>query len=621
MRRRPLAGASFGDKLSWLLTVTSGAALLVAGSALAVLDYLEVRRESIAALELQTRIVAVNSSAPLAFGDRASGAEMLAVFQARPRVAEAVVYDRNGEPFARYAWSLEAPPGLPPQPAGFVWHDRWLTLAMPIVDRGEQLGMLQVVLDFDQVRLRLFGNLLLSTLITAVATLLVFLFSRGIRNVLMRPIATLHNTVRAVSSSGDYSLRATKLSDDELGAFTDAFNHMLARIEQQDQEIKLARADAEAASRLKDEFLATLSHELRTPLTPILGWAQILRQVAADQPRVLQGAEVIERNARTQAQIVDDLLDMSRIISGKLRLRPLPIDLSTVVEAALETVGPAADARQITIDRRFDRPLPTVLGDSHRLQQVVWNLLSNAIKFTDHGGRVQVRLRALDRDVELAVIDSGQGIRTEFLPFVFDRFRQADSSSTRTHGGLGLGLAIARHLVELHGGTIAVDSGGPGRGAEFRVRLPQGGRGNDQAADRTPDSAASPTLPSGRLAGRRVLLVEDDSDTREIICQWLAGEGATVRAVGSAAEAFTELPRFDPDLLVSDIGMAGCDGIELIRRLRVLPGRDAERLPAVAVSAFARSDDRALALASGYQRHLAKPLEQRELIDALVVLS
>lgn len=376
-----------------------------------------------------------------------------------------------------------------------------------------------------------------------------------------------------------------------------------------------ARTEAEESNRLKDEFLATVSHELRTPLTAILGWSRMLEAGSLDDPTVARAIETIRRNAISQAQIIDDILDVSRVITGKLCLDLHPIDLTPVIEAAVNVVRPTAEAKGIRIETEFS-PQPTVItGDANRLQQIIWNLLSNAIKFTPGGGRVCLSVHEIGMQVEVRVADSGQGINRDFLPFVFDRFRQADSTSTRQHGGLGLGLAIARHLVEIHGGTIMAESPGEGRGATFSVRLPRVG------SDSTPSASAGRAIIDGfefnsRLEGIHVLLVEDDLDTLDLLSTALKHQRATVTAVSSAADALASIRISTPDIVVSDIAMPDVNGYQLIDRIRAL-GFDSRHIPAVAITAYAKEEDRQKALSSGFRSYLAKPIELSEFVSAV----
>jgi len=376
---------------------------------------------------------------------------------------------------------------------------------------------------------------------------------------------------------------------------------------------RAARDEAERLSALKDEFLATLSHELRTPLNAILGWASMLQRGGRDEETARRGLETIERNARAQGQLIDDLLDMSRIISGNLRLDVQLIEPEKVVEAAIGTVHPAAVAKKIDLRVDVVRGLGTVLADPNRLQQVMWNLLSNAVKFTPNGGMVQVMLGRDGQDVVIRVADSGIGIAPDFLPYVFDRFRQQDASITRKHGGLGLGLSIARQLVELHGGTIGVSSPGTHAGTTFTVRLPLA-EAPAQAPSPQPSGSASPAAPQGDLAGVKVLLVDDAADTLDVLQQILQHTGATIMAASSAGKALAMLERERPDVIVSDIGMPDVDGFELIRRIRRRSAGAGGAIPAIALTAFTRQDDRQKAMQAGFNDYLAKPVEPTSLV-------
>lgn len=383
-----------------------------------------------------------------------------------------------------------------------------------------------------------------------------------------------------------------------------------------------ARAEAEKLNRLKDEFLSTVSHELRTPLNAILGWSQILRTTQVDEARLHSALETIERNARSQAQLIDDLLDISRIITGKIRLNVRTVALSPVIEAALETVRPAADAKRIRLQSVLDPFAGPVLGDSERLQQIVWNLLSNAIKFTPKGGRVQVCLQRINSHIEIIVADTGQGISPEFLPYVFERFRQADSSITRSFGGLGLGLAIVHQLVESHGGTVHAESPGEGQGATFTVKLPLmaiGAIGTELERVHPAVGGNVPFDDSLRLDGLRILIVDDDADMLDLLSYTLEVCGAEVRVATSANEAISILTgsSIPLDILISDIGMPDEDGYSLLRRVRALEPEEGGKIPAIALTAFARVQDRRAALLAGFQSHVAKPVEPAELVAVI----
>lgn len=390
------------------------------------------------------------------------------------------------------------------------------------------------------------------------------------------------------------------------------------------QSEKIARAEIETANRSKDEFLAMLSHELRTPLNAIIGWSEILHSDESTAAEFREGIEVIERNARAQARLVEDVLEVSRIICGKVHLSISPIDLATVIDAALASARPAAAARGVTLQRNYTALPRLSPGDPGRLQQVVGNLLSNAIKFTPSGGEVTVLAAQSEEQTVIEVADTGIGIKADFLPFVFDRFRQSDGSITRSHGGLGLGLSISRHLVEMHGGTIAASSAGEGQGSLFTVRLPLRLSPAAQfASDQTVAAAASSHEQTGDsigLHGIEILVVDDEPDSRKVLCRQLSRAGADVREAGSAAEASKILETWVPDVLISDIAMPGEDGYSLIRRLRMSPEQSLRTLPAIALTAFARMEDQTRALEAGFQRHLPKPFEPAAILSAVQAL-
>ncbi len=380
---------------------------------------------------------------------------------------------------------------------------------------------------------------------------------------------------------------------------------------------QVARTEAEAANRIKDEFLATLSHELRTPLTSLLGWASMLRGPDVDTNVLSQGLAAIERNAKVQTQLIDDLLDVSRIISGKLHLDVGPVDMAAVVNAAITVMRPAADAKSIQLSYTHEPVKGAISGDAARLQQVVWNLLSNAVKFTPQGSRVSVGLEHIDGHVKLMVSDQGRGIHPDFLPFVFDRFCQADSSTTRGHGGLGLGLAIVRHVVELHGGTVKAESPGLGEGATFSATFPL------IAATSSESSPNNRNLYSCSpdLEGLRVLIVDDEPDARQIISSLIARKGAEVKACESASEALEVLEHWKPEVLMSDIAMPEEDGYSLINKVRSLPAERGGHVPAAALTAYAREEDRNRALAAGFQMHIPKPISGGQLVATVARLA
>lgn len=447
----------------------------------------------------------------------------------------------------------------------------------------------------------------------------------GIQSLLAAPLNINGKLLGAISF---YYRQKHSFSEMEIRVATALSNMAAAAIasaELYDEQTRL-RSDAEEANRIKDEFLATVSHELRTPLNAIVGWTQILRMKNYSRESFPQAIEVIERNARLQAQIINDIMDVSRIITGKLRLDIQPVQLDSVIDAAIDTVRPATEAKDVKIQLLLDSATPPVTGDASRLQQVIWNLLSNAVKFTPKGGRIQVRLERVNSSVEITISDTGIGISAEFLPYVFDRFRQADSSTSRQQGGLGLGLAIVRHLIEAHGGTVHVHSDGLDKGATFRVRLPVVAGLAKPLPTRAIASqvqiegrSSSLNLPS--LQGLKLLIVDDEADARELLQTMLAPCGAEIITAATTSEALAQLEKQKPDLLVSDIGLPEEDGYTLIRKIRVLPENRGGKIPAIALTAYARSEDRVRALSLGYQLHVPKPVELEELAFAIASLS
>jgi PAS domain S-box-containing protein len=420
-------------------------------------------------------------------------------------------------------------------------------------------------------------------------------------------------------------LGAAQLESDELAWV--CFVLDLTESKKTEALLRQQAAELAQANRLKDEFLATVSHELRTPLNAILGWSTMLRSKQLDESTRNRAIETIERNARSQNQLINDLLDVSRIITGKLRLNVRPVVLVSVIEAAIDSIRPAADAKNIRLQSLLDPAAGPVSGDPDRLQQVFWNLLSNAVKFTPKGGRVQIRLERINSHVEVTVSDTGQGISPEFLPYVFERLQQADSSTTRTHSGLGLGLAIVRHLVELHGGSVHASSAGEGMGASFMVNLPVTifrPEATDIERVHPTVSDTAPLLDAPRLDGVKVLIVDDEVDARDLLATLLRQSGAEVMTAVSVQEAFVLITQSMPnekfDVLVSDIGMPGEDGYLFIRQVRALAPDQGGRIPAIALTAYARTEDRIKALASGFQSHVPKPVEPAEFIAVVANL-
>lgn len=458
--------------------------------------------------------------------------------------------------------------------------------------------------------------------------------SLGRRSVMIVPIQSRQQVLGVISFTSSASRRPYNSTDLALAediarrAATAIDNARLYR------DSEAARNAAQEANRMKDEFLAILSHELRSPLNAILGWTQMLRTRKFGEEATARALETIERNARAQTQLIEDLLDVSRIIRGKLNLNIYPLNLASVIEAAINTVRPAADAKGIQIEFIPTSETRLISGDAGRLQQVVWNLLSNAIKFTPQGGRVEVGLDSTNAHTEIKVTDTGKGISPDFLPQVFDRFRQADSTTTRSYGGLGLGLAIVRHLIELHGGTVQAESLGEGQGATFIVQLPLVESSKDvppsdrsSPPDQLPIAPISPEFRSANnkattpLRGLRVLVVDDEADTRDFLSTVLELYGAQVRIAASVSQAISEIERLPPDVLVSDVGLPGEDGYSLMRKVRALTSDRGGLIPAVAVTAYAREEDVQRAIDAGFQRHIPKPVESMQLVTAVARLA
>ena len=622
-------------KLLVMTLAASTTALVLATAGFLAWDISQFRGEIRQDIDAQSTIVADNIAAPLAFLDHQAAGETLSVLRLRPRVQFACLYDAEGALFATYHRDagMACPAAPPAAPTLF---DATAYRATTRVMQGRQtLGTLFIYRELGDLYVRLrIAVLTLAGLLLA-SVLVTLLVVTRLQQMIALPLLRLADTARAISAGRDYSLRAAAASDDEIGVVVTAFNDMLDRLAERNAELSRANTDLARevderrrveiertaalererdANRLKDEFLATLSHELRTPLNAVMGWTRVLRSARVEPATQNRALESIERNAHAQARLIEDLLEISRIVTGKLRIQVQDIDFAAIVDAAIEVVQPAANARRVRLIPELTvRPARTS-GDPDRLQQVVWNLLSNAVKFTPEGGEVSVGLTQ-DSGYRLSVRDTGQGIDARFLPYVFDPFRQADGTTSREHGGLGLGLAIARQLVELHGGTIEARSGGRGQGSTFTVYLPSVLAA--AAAEPRPYSATA-FVPAAEadhelLRDLRVLVVDDQEDARELLKASLAEYGARVTMADSAQTALGLIEHDVPDILLSDIGMPGQDGYTLIRRLRAMPPHTGGALPAIAITAYASVADQRNALGAGYQAHIAKPFDVAEL--------
>jgi signal transduction histidine kinase/ActR/RegA family two-component response regulator len=623
-------------KLVAMIMATSASALLLSSIGYLVSNYYQTKSDLESELVAQATLVVENSAVALRFRDADVASATLHTLAANNHVRTACLYLADGSILAEFRPRIDSLP-CPgePGPPEFRYTTNRVHYVRAAEHQGEHVGTLYLRSDIERLttNLQIQGAIVLALLL---ATLGVALFlSARLQTIVSEPVVSLASTAQAVSSRGDYSLRAKRTTDDELGVLVDAFNRMLERIQLRESELSRTnedlrreiaerrRAEQERAellvrereaNRLKDEFLATLSHELRTPLNAILGWTKLLRANAVPAASIDRALEKVERNAQVQTRLVEDLLEVSRITSGKLRLELRPIDLIALANTAIDSIRPMAEARGVAVGRRMGPFAMPTIGDPDRLQQVIWNLISNAVKFTPSGGVVTVQLTRNEGTDEIVVSDTGIGIEPAFLPNVFDTFRQADASSTRTQGGLGLGLSIVRHLAEMHGGDVRAESDGLGKGARFIVRLPVRAIDREPPPDRDATSPPpSSILTERRLDGISVLVVDDDQDTRELLVSVLQAVGASVHPAASAAEAFETGTEVIPDVIVSDVAMPGQDGYSLMRELDLALGDRAPRVR-VALTAFAGERDREQALEAGYQRHIPKPFDPATLI-------
>jgi len=608
---RPLRDVPIRRKLAVIAIAISTCALLVISAVFLATTYIVVRASVRSDLIAQAAIVADNSTAALAFADAAAATETLQALRAKRSIDLACVYGREGALFAesrRGEGQPACPPQAPSSELDEITFDQ-VREARAIMLGPRRIGTFYLVGNLDEVWRRMAIQSTATFIGILLASLAAFFVTRRLQDVIARPVSNLAATAGEISKRGDYSLRAEKEGADEVGTLVDAFNEMVGQVQRRESERSALLRREQEANRLKDEFLAALSHELRTPLNAILGWIQILR-AAPPAPDVYEKAmSSLERNARAQTRLTEDLLDVSRIISGKLHLVLAPVDFGGAVESAVDAIRPAAQAKQIEMALARSGGACRVNGDVDRLRQVVSNLLSNAVKFTPHGGRIDVMLSATALTCELVVRDNGIGIEPEFLPYVFDRFRQADGSMTRQHGGLGLGLAIVREITLAHGGQVRVESSGAGQGTTFFLSLPVAPAAVAAAGERGP--AAAP-----RLDTLAVLVVDDDPDARELAKLALTSAGAAVVDADGAEEALARCAERRFDVLVCDIAMPGLDGYALLRHIRA---RDVHGrfTPAVAVSAFADRAATARARDAGYQRFVAKPYDFGDLVAAV----
>jgi signal transduction histidine kinase/ActR/RegA family two-component response regulator len=611
MIRRLFYRLTIRGKLLTMVMVVSTAVLVLCIASFVTWDYVQFRQDAQRELATQARMVLENSTAAMSFQDQSAAQETLETLAPNPHIRVACLYDVTGVRFAAFrvaGESASCPEKRPTLTSSFGANR--LEVVEEAQTAGRPAGSVYLRSDLDVLRGRLRAQVGMAAGLLLLALGTAFVLSEVLQRIISEPIHRLADTARLVTERSDYSLRAEKTTADELGALVDVFNGMLDEIQRSEEaRVSLLQREREA-NRLKDEFLMTLSHELRTPLNAILGWTRMLNTGVIRPEDTAKALQKVERNAQMQARLVEDLLEVSRLATGKLKLQTAPLDLVVVVSHAIEAVRAQADGKHITIETRFAHASLPNTGDAARLQQVAWNLLTNAIKFSADGSRIVVSLRRGEGTDYLDVADDGAGIDEAFLPFVFEPFRQGDASTTREHGGLGLGLSIVRRFSELHGGEVAVRSAGRGHGATFSITLPVA---LDDVRQLVGGTRSAPGRP---LPNVTVLVVDDDLDSREMLVALLGAAGAIVRSASSVVEAMTLAGPPLPDVLLTDIAMPGGDGYGLVGRLRERFGGTGP-LVTIALTAQASGDDRDRALAAGFQCHVGKPFDPVALVQAI----
>ena len=608
------------QKLVVMALVVTTAALTLATLGLMAVDLWRYRATAADDTTALARVIAENTAAAVLFKDPDAARQTLATLRVRPTVRRACLYLPHGALLAAF----ERSPQLAcPRPIPDEW--AWTVVAGTArVSRNEQtIGTVYVERDLAEIWARVAVAVVAGVVMLLIAGAVGVVIAHRLHRTVSQPIAQLASAARSFGADGaHHALPSLQAGLDEVGDLVRAFSDMLRRVREANEALRRKEAEREQllvrereASRLKDEFLAAVSHELRTPLNAIMGWVQILSTTAANEHTTAKAIASIARNARAQTRVIEDLVDVSRIATGKLTLRFDAVDLRDAVEGAVDAIRPAAQANGIELDVRLPPDACFVNGDRDRLQQVVWNLLSNGVKFTGQGGGISLVTRGLESMYEVEVSDTGIGIPSEFLPYAFDRFRQADGSMTREHGGLGLGLAIVKEITELHGGSVGVASRGLGHGATFRVRLPA-------LIGPEPASAAAwsrPEIPvrTHALEGVRVLAVDDNADALEVLVVALTSAGALVRTASAAAPALEEWDSEPADVLLCDLAMPGMNGFDLLRRIRERDAISGRVTPAIAISAHATEEHLASSIRAGFVRHLTKPCRTDDLVRAI----
>ena len=607
---KPFQDQPIAHKALILGTAPTVVAVCLVVAASMVATYFQARTNMERDLDAEAELVAENVGAALAFNDRKTAADTVKTFRTKTSIETVCLFDVDRKLFASFARSANGCPSVDTaeSDSGVLVSER------PVMMGDRRVGVVRVTGNFSRLYVWTRRQSLVAIAMMAVGLFLSLALTRRLARDITDPLQNLAITADRVSSTRDYSIRAAVMSDDEVGSVVASFNGMLGQIQEQHDVTARALEREREASRLKDQFLAALSHELRTPLNAMLGWLQIIRTTKPGAQTVQRALDSLERNAKAQARLIEDLIDVSRALTGKLQLKTEIVDLRTVVKSALDVAEVAARAKDVHISGVMPETACFVSGDPDRLQQIMWNVFSNAVKFTPGGGTVTVDLRPSKRDFALTVTDTGVGISREFLPYVFDRFRQADGSMTREHGGLGIGLSIVKELTELHGGSVAVSSPGMGLGTTFIVRIP--GAMNIESQPRDAVAAAPP--PESVLEGVRVLVVDDDADAAEMLAEGLRAAGATVQTAASGDEAVDVWSGDRFEVLVCDLAMPRLDGFAVLKTLRLRPQNRGREPFAIAVSAHTLPEDRQRSLAAGFNMHLAKPVDLTALTDAIV---
>jgi signal transduction histidine kinase/ActR/RegA family two-component response regulator len=598
-------------KLMMVALVVTTAALLIATVGLVIVDAYRLRTAAIEEAIVTAQVMAENTAATVAFDDPETAAETLSTLRAAPNVRRACLYKADRSLFAAFTQA----PGLscpPVQPAGAP--EGMVSSTAPVMLNQRALGMVYVERDLDDLRAGVLAGAATGFLLLVLAAVTASLLAYRLHRFVSEPITQLAAVARGIRPDPRGApLPTIAAGNDEIGDLVRAFTDMLRRVQDASAEREQLLTREREASRLKDEFLATVSHELRTPLNAILGWAQILTTTTPGPETTSKALASIARNAKAQTRVIDDLIDVSRIVTGKLHIRLDPVDLRDVVDHAVDVIRATAQTKGIAVTMDLPPSACLVNGDRDRLQQVVWNLLSNAVKFTPPGGRVAVHLHESDHAFEIVVADTGTGISPAFLPHVFDRFRQADGSMTREHGGLGLGLAIVKELTELHGGSVRASSAGPHQGATFTVRLPQLAGLHADAAQPPPPTAEQPLA----LQGVRVLAVDDNEDAADVLADSLARSGARVRVATSGEAAIREWDLEAADVVICDLAMPVLDGFDVLRAIRQADSRAGRYTPIIALSAHASEEFRRKSHEAGFDRYVAKPCHPDELVQVV----